>query len=55
MPFVMRNCFARAPAITLPIVSRAEALPPPDYAFIPYFLKYVKSAWPGLGIFLSSE
>ena len=55
IPLVDKYCFARAPAMTLPIVSRADALPPPDYAFIPYFLRYVKSAWPGRGMFLSSE
>lgn len=30
MFFVARNCLANPPAMTLPIVSRAEALPPPD-------------------------
>jgi hypothetical protein len=37
------------------MVSLADDLPPPDSALIPYFFKYVKSACPGLGIFLSSE
>lgn len=53
--FVSRNCLASAPAITRPMVSLADDLPPPDSALIPYFFKYVKSACPGLGIFLSSE
>jgi hypothetical protein len=34
-----KYCLARLPAITLPIVSRAEDLPPPDDAFNPYFFK----------------
>jgi len=29
---VFNNCFATAPAATLPIVSLAEALPPPELA-----------------------
>jgi len=53
MFFVLRNCFARPPAITRPIVYLAEDLPPPDYALIPYFFIYVKSACPGLGIFFN--
>ena len=40
---------AMAPAQTRPIVSRAEARPPPEEARIPYFDWYVKSAWEGLG------
>jgi len=32
---------------TRPIVSRADARPPPCHARIPYFASYVKSAWLG--------
>lgn len=41
IPFYARNCLARAPAITRPIVYLAEDLPPPDSALIPYFFRYV--------------
>ena len=33
--------------MTRPIVSRADARPPPDAACTPYFASYVQSAWEG--------
>ena len=38
---------ATAPAATLPIVSRADARPPPATARIPYLASVVQSAWDG--------
>jgi hypothetical protein len=38
---------ATAPAATRPIVSRADARPPPATARIPYFASVVQSAWDG--------
>jgi len=38
-----------------PIVSLAELRPPPELALIPYFCRYVKSAWDGRGYRSISE
>ena len=48
--FYLRNWSATPPARTLPIVSLALDLPPPEALLTPYFYKYEKSACPGLGI-----
>lgn len=39
IPNLLKYCFATAPAITLPIVSRADDLPPPEAALMPYFFR----------------
>lgn len=42
-----RTFLATAAAATLPMVSRAEDLPPPAMALMPYLASYVASAWEG--------
>ena len=44
---VASSFLATAPAATRPIVSRADARPPPATARMPYFMSYVASAWEG--------
>mmetsp|Transcript_5795 Transcript_5795/g.5743 ORF Transcript_5795/g.5743 Transcript_5795/m.5743 type:complete len:212 (-) Transcript_5795:309-944(-) len=52
----LANIFsAMAPAATLPIVSLAEDLPPPEADLTPYFCMYVQSACDGLGYKSVSE